>query len=82
MTHAVGLGLESVILHDSDTRAKRIGNPSGTLLHHMLQLMAEEELALGSMGIVLAVSEVDLRTPCEGECADGGGFGADVDADI
>lgn len=82
MTHAVGLRLESVILHDGDARAKWIGNPSGTLLHHMLQLMTEEELAVGSMGTVLAVGEVDLRTPGEGECANGGGFGADVDANI
>jgi hypothetical protein len=82
MTHAVGLGLESLILHDGYTGAKRIGNSSGTLLHHMLKLMAEEELAVGSVGIVLAVGEMDLRTPGEGECADGGGFGADVDANI
>jgi hypothetical protein len=82
MTHAVGFRLESLILHDGDARAKWIGDTSGTLLHHMLQLMAEEELAVGSMWIVLAVGEVDLRTPGEGECADGGGFGADVDADI
>jgi hypothetical protein len=82
MTHAVGFRLESLILHDGDSRAKWIGDTSSTLLYHMLQLMAEEELAMGSMRIVLAVGEVDLRPPGEGKCADGGGFGADVDTNI
>jgi hypothetical protein len=60
MAHAIGLGLEGVILHDGYTRAERVRDTPRTLLHDMLKLMAEEELAMGRVGIVLPRGEVNL----------------------
>jgi hypothetical protein len=60
MAHAVGLGLEGVILHHGYTRTERVRDTPRSLLHNMLKLMAEEELAMGGVGVVVPWGEVDL----------------------
>jgi len=44
------------------------------------QLVAEELLALGRLGVVLAGREVEVGAVGEGQCADRGGFVTNVDA--
>jgi hypothetical protein len=60
MAHSISLGLEGVILHYGYTRTKRVRDAPRSLLHNMLKLMAEEELAMGCVGVVLPMGEMDL----------------------
>jgi hypothetical protein len=60
MAHSISLGLEGVILYDGYARAERIQDTPRSLLHNMLKLMAEEELAMGGVGVVMPWGEVDL----------------------
>ena len=79
---AVGFGFEGVVLNDGDSAAEGIGDASGALLHDVGKLVAEQKLSVRRVRVVLAGSEVDVRTPGKGDGPDGRGLGADMDADV
>jgi hypothetical protein len=62
--------------------AERVRHPASALLEHVGQLVTEQLLALGRLGIVLARREVQVSAVGEGQSADRGRFVTDVDADV
>jgi hypothetical protein len=49
-----------IILNDSHPVAKRICHATSSLLHHMDQLVSQQDLSLRSMRIVLAGREMNI----------------------
>jgi hypothetical protein len=80
MAHAIGFGLQGVIVHNCDAGPERILHTSRALLQHMRELVSEELLSPRGVRIVLAGREENVRAVCEGTRPDGTGFGSHVDA--
>jgi hypothetical protein len=79
---AVGFRFEGVILHDGNAGAEGVGYPSGALLHHVGEFVAEQDLAMRGVRVVLAWGEVQVGAPCECDGSDSRSLRADVDAHI
>ena len=54
----VGFGFEGVVLDDGDSAAEGVGYSTSALLDDMGEFVAEEELSMRSVGVVLAGREV------------------------
>ena len=66
----MGLCLEYRVMHHGHPRSQRVAHPPGALLDDVRQLVAEQLLALGRLGVVLARREVEVGAVSEGQCAD------------
>ena len=80
--HSLGLGLQRRVLHHRDTSRKGVAHATGALLDDVSQFMAEELLARGRLGVVLAGCEIKVGAVREGEGADRGGLVPDMHAHI
>lgn len=80
--HPICFGLHVAVLNDRDAGTKGIANATCPLLHHVCQFVSEQLLALRGAGVVLARSEIQIRTVREGQRTDGGRLRSYVDADI
>jgi len=82
VAQAVGLGLEHPVPHHGDPGPEGIPHPPHSLLDDVGKLVAEETLTLGSRGIVLAWSEIDVRALGESHGTDRWSLRADVNPDV
>jgi hypothetical protein len=73
---------ERLILDHRDAAAERIRNAPGPLLHHVNQFMSKQHLPLLRVRIILARSEMNIRTPGESYRADRSGFRTDMHPDV
>jgi hypothetical protein len=65
VSHSIGFGLKHTVLDDRNACTERVRNTAGTLLDHVLQLVAEKKLPTLGVGVILTRSKVNLRAPGE-----------------
>jgi len=82
LTETVGFGFQGLILDNRHAVAIRVAHSAGALLDHMRKLVGKQLLPMRCVRAIVARGEVDIRSPCESDGADGSYFGAHVDAHI
>jgi hypothetical protein len=78
----IRFSFEHMVLYDRDSTPEWIGYSACTLLNYVRQFVAEQELSVRGVWVVLAGGKVKIRAPSEGEGSDGRGLGSDMHADV
>jgi len=78
----VGFGLKGLVLDNGNSVVKGVGDSAGALLDNVREFVAEKELAVRGVRVVLARREVQIGAPGKGDGANRGSLGTYVDPDV